>query len=120
MNQQELRKIVRVERRMEFAFEGLRYKDLIRWGIAEKALNRPNYGLLDPEPLRQRVVNQGNWFLPYGPEIDEDGIPSYTQLVNEQLIKQITDRNFDSRQYLMPIPASEIQINKNLEQNPGY
>ena len=41
----ELRKVVRRERRVEFAKEGLRYMDLIRWKLAEKALTRPVIGL---------------------------------------------------------------------------
>ena len=28
------------ERRVEFAFEGLRWHDLVRWGIAEKVMNK--------------------------------------------------------------------------------
>ena len=36
-DQTELRKTVRIERRMELANEGLRYMDLIRWKLASKA-----------------------------------------------------------------------------------
>ena len=38
-DQGELREAVRNERRYEFGFEGLRYFDLKRWGIAEEVLN---------------------------------------------------------------------------------
>lgn len=41
-SQTELRKLLRIERRMEFPLEGLRYMDIIRWKLAEKVLNRPN------------------------------------------------------------------------------
>jgi len=34
------RKAVRFEERIEFAVEGLRFFDLVRWGIADKVLNR--------------------------------------------------------------------------------
>ena len=44
-DQTALRKIIRRERRVELAFEGLRYYDLIRWRIAKKALNMPNCGI---------------------------------------------------------------------------
>lgn len=41
----ELRPIVRRERRIELAFENTRYWDLIRWRTAEDVLNRPIYGM---------------------------------------------------------------------------
>jgi starch-binding outer membrane protein, SusD/RagB family len=121
MNQEDLRKLVRIERRMEFAYEGLRYMDLIRWRIAEKVLTRDIYGMLDPAELREKVVNPGLWFFPATPEIDEDGNPDFSALYEAGFIKRLAVRNFDaSKQYLWPIPTSEILINDNLDQNPGY
>ena len=120
-DQSGLRTIVRTERRMEFAFEGRRYADIIRWRIADKVLNRPVYGMLDPEKLRQEIVAKGLWFFPDTPPIDEDGIPDFSQMYNNGLIKKIVDRSFDkSRQYLWPIPSTDIQINDKLKQNPNY
>ncbi len=118
--QNELRKIVRIERRMEFAWEGLRYMDLIRWNLAEKALTTTIYGMLDPADLREKVVNPGLWFWPEVPPVDEDGIPDFTSMDNAGLIKTLAIRKFDARQYLWPIPTKEILINENLSQNPGY
>src|SRR5699024_8221756 len=66
-DQSRLRKILRMERRMEFAFEGKRYADIIRWQIADKVLNRPIYGMLDPGELRQKIVDKGLWFFPDTP-----------------------------------------------------
>lgn len=64
-DQQKLRSILRAERRMEFAKEGLRYMDLVRWKIAGKALTRPNYGMLYPVSLlKEKVVDKGLWFWP--------------------------------------------------------
>lgn len=120
-NQVALRRILRIERRMEFAFEGLRYPDLIRWKLAEKALNRPIYGTLDVAELREKVVKKGLWFFGETPTIDEDGLPDLSSLFAKGIIKQLVPRRFDTaRQYLWPIPASEIIINPNLKQNPGY
>lgn len=120
-NQASLRRILRIERRMEFAFEGLRYSDLIRWRLAEKALNRPIYGMLDVPELRERVVNKGLWFLGDTPDIDEDGLPDLSSLFEQRLIKQLVPRRFNApTQYLYPIPANEIIINHNIKQNSGY
>ena len=120
MTQSELRKAVRIERRMEFAFEGVRYADLIRWKLAEKALNKVNYGLLDPADLRTKVVKPGLWFFPSTPPIDDDGVADFTPMFTAGLIKQIAIRKFDAtRQYLWPIPTTEI-LTSGLKQNPNY
>jgi hypothetical protein len=120
-SQSELRTILRTERRMEFANEGLRYMDIIRWEIADKVLNMDDYGLLDPNELRAKLVNTGKWFFPMIPEIDENGTPDLTPMYNAGYCKILINRSFDpSKQYLWPIPAKEILINPNLLQNPGY
>ncbi len=120
-DQTELRKILRAERRMEFAFEGTRYMDIIRWRIAENVLNKDTYGMLDVDDLREKVVNPGLWFFPSTPDIDEDGAADFTPMYNAGLIKRLAQRDFDAtKQYLWPIPTKEILINSNLEQNPGY
>lgn len=40
LSQDEMRKAIRLERKLEFAFEGLRYFDIRRWGIAEEEFNK--------------------------------------------------------------------------------
>ena len=118
-DQAELRRIVRIERRMELAKEGTRYMDIIRWRIAENVLNKSVYGLVDD--AKEKLVDQDLWFFPSVPEIDEDGAPDFTPMYNAGLIKLLAVREFDAnRQYLWPIPSKEILINENLEQNPGY
>lgn len=120
-NHNELRSIIRFERRMEFALEGLRYMDIIRWRIAEKALNLPAYGMLDPKDLIAKVVNKGLWFFPGTPTIDENAIPDFSIIYQDGLIKLLATRKFnETRQYLWPIPTKEILINNNLTQNPNY
>jgi hypothetical protein len=94
-----LRKIIRRERRVEFAFEGLRYYDILRWGIAAEELNRQFTGLKltnDPENYQDYPVDSEGYFL-------------------------FQRRNFiEGTNELWPIPQYELDINKNLTQNPGY
>ena len=120
-SQQKLRTILRTERRVEFAKEGLRYMDLVRWKIAGKALTRPNYGMLYPvNLLQEKVVNKGLWFWPGIPQVDEDGIPDFSAMEKAGLIAPMSQRMWNDRQYLWPIPTKEVLINENLKQNPGY
>lgn len=96
-NQDELRLIVRNERRVEFANEGLRYMDLIRWRLAEKALVGNIYGLLDVNvkasgaatgPLVDEVTSKGLWFWGLKPEIDDEtGLPDFTNLHDAACVK---------------------------------
>lgn len=65
------RELIRNERRVELAFEGLRYNDMIRWGIAQQViptLSHNNAGAkrvfksyLFPVPLGQMDIMQGVW-----------------------------------------------------------
>jgi len=119
-SQAALRTVLRTERRMEFALEGLRYMDIIRWKLAEKVLNKPNYGLLDPADLVAKVVNTGKWFLPTAPAIDQDGSADFTPFFTQGLIKVVALRKFDpKKQYIWPIPSTEV-LTSGLTQNPNY
>ncbi len=116
-----MRQIVRLERRVEFANEGLRYMDLVRWKLAAKALNTKNYGILYPATLlRQVVTSKGLWFWPSTPKIDDDGIADFSAMENADQIAVLSQRVWDDRQYLWPIPTEEITTNNNIKQNPGY
>jgi hypothetical protein len=65
------RDIIRNERRVELAYEGLRYNDLIRWGIADQVIPTIVYtakgdkrkfdGYLWPIPQSQMDIMQGVW-----------------------------------------------------------
>lgn len=119
--QSKLRSIVRIERRVEFANEGLRYMDLVRWKLASKALTRPNYGMLYPVSLlREKVVDKGLWFWPSVPDMDEDGIADFSKMEKAGLVAPLSPRLWNDRQYLWSIPTKEILINENIKQNPGY
>ncbi|MDE6449161.1 MAG: RagB/SusD family nutrient uptake outer membrane protein [Muribaculaceae bacterium] len=117
----ELRRIVRAERRMELVYEGHRRLDLIRWRLAEKALNRPDYGLLDKDALVQNVVKANQWFWSDTPQIDEDGLADFTPMYQKGLCKIINQWQFDaSKNYLWPIPSQEVITNPMLGQNDNY
>lgn len=88
----DIKAVVRNERRCELAFEGARYKDIIRWKIAETVLNGNVHGLYTGAP-----VGTENGFV------------------------VLEKRNFDaSKHYLWPIPQKDRDINKNLTQNPNW
>ena len=117
-DQTELRSVLRRERRVEFVTEGLRYMDLIRWRIAEKALNTKLVGLRNPDDQ-----NRSQWpFTDVAlPEIDDDGVVKHDAILNAGFAQLRATYVFDpNRQYLWPIPANERILNPNLSQNTGY
>lgn len=91
LTQDELREVIRNERRVELAMEGLRIFDIRRWRIAEDVLN--------------------GWA--HGAQFGPSGVDNGYLRVNE--------RTFDpSRHYLWPIPRDERNLNPNLGQNPNW
>lgn len=92
-SQDGLREIIHQEREIELAFEGHRIWDLRRWKEAEVYQNTQIKG----------------WNM-LGKTVE-----SYYTVV------PLDDQRFISpRDYLWPIKESEMQINKNLVQNPGW
>ncbi|HYG37352.1 MAG TPA: RagB/SusD family nutrient uptake outer membrane protein [Cytophagales bacterium] len=86
-----LRNIVRNERRVEFALEGLRIFDIRRWKTAEVVLNGWAHGIKVGDPS----VDNG--------------------------FKRVDFRTFDpAKHYLWPIPQRERDLNQNLSQNPNW
>lgn len=48
-SQEKVRELLRRERRVELAYEGSRYLDIRRWGIASDVMNGPLYGAVNPK-----------------------------------------------------------------------
>lgn len=107
-SQVKLRALIRNERKVELAMEGLRFFDIRRWKIAESVMNGQLYG----RPKR-------DYLSTYIPDFDENGTPVYDAYAAD--LKTFDTRNFNAaRDYLFPIPQKELDINKNLKQNPNY
>ncbi len=91
-SQEEMREAIHKERRVELAFESVRYFDARRWKIAEDDFAGPFHGL----------------------DIDAREESEFYNVVTFE------NRIFDSRHYLWPIPQGEINSNPDLQQNPGW
>lgn len=87
-----MRDIIHHERQIELAFEGQSYWDLKRWKEAINVYNQPVRG----------------W------SIEQKDAESYYKPV------LLFNQRFRSRDYLWPIELNEMQINRNLVQNPGW
>lgn len=97
-SQAKMRDLVRRERRVELAMEGLRWFDICRWKIGEEVMPGQVYGALlgtvDPET-------------------------GALNLTDERIKVEV--RLFDpAKNYLWPIPQSVIDATPAIVQNPGY
>ncbi|MFT3947615.1 MAG: RagB/SusD family nutrient uptake outer membrane protein [Agriterribacter sp.] len=102
LTKEQMRNVIRNERRVELAFEGVRWADIRRWKIAEQVM-------ID-------ALGYDNTKLKTYPG---DGLGTSPNWQYEPII--IDKRSFNTgRDYLWPIPQSEINANPNMVQNPGY
>lgn len=84
---------IKKEKRLELWMEGCRYQDLIRWGDAATVLAKRG---------QER------------PALYKDGRVSWTEQKN-------ASAGFKTGKHeLLPFPATEMNVNKNMKQNPGW
>ena len=96
-----LRELVRRERRVEFAYEGLRRWDILRWGIAKDVMNEP-------------VVRvEGSILTTKNAEGDYDVNITGTT-VEETRVFTV------GKHEVLPVPQGIIDANPDITQNPGY
>ena len=85
---------IRTEKRLELCGEGTRFQDMLRWGIAE-----------------ERMKNQGA----YCPLLHPNGT------VEQKVYNTDASKfGFKSKHNLLPYPGTEIRLNPNITQNPGW
>jgi hypothetical protein len=92
MTKDEMREVIRNERRIELAFEEHRYWDIRRWRIAEELFKQPLEGL--------SIVRS-------------NGLLTFSRI-------PVASYSFETKRYLYPIPYSEVIKNRNMVQNPEW
>jgi len=108
-SQEQLRQIVRRERAVEFAGEGLRLYDLHRWDLVVSAMNGPIIGAAkDPANV------------PAIPVFNSNDIPDYSNSLSSRIATRGQTRSNTAKHILWPIPQGELDKDKNLIQNPGW
>ncbi|MDI3318380.1 RagB/SusD family nutrient uptake outer membrane protein [Pinibacter soli] len=95
MSKDEMRDAIKLERRLELAFEEHRYWDLRRWKDAEVVMNKKLSGLI----------------------ITKDAIAGATTYKKLDVFQPVFDAN---KMYLYPIPFSELMKDRELIQNYGW
>ena len=98
-----MREEIRRERTVELFLEGFRIDDLKRWKTAETEMPQDQLG----------VKMTATWF--------ESNWPAQARPLNgDGCITLYSDRTWAQKNYLYPLPQDQLQLNKNLTQNPGW
>lgn len=99
----DMREEIRRERTVELFLEGHRIDDLKRWATAAVEMPQDQEG----------VLYAGTWF--------EANWTNPGRTVNgEGVLVMYTDRTWSDKNYLYPLPSDQLQLNPQLEQNPGW
>lgn len=112
---------IRRERRIELAFEGFRWDDIVRW----------NAGILIENPktmlgitVNEDVINKYTYHYGGTNPFSDRSFYEFTDWDGKQkkLLKvySITSRKWDDKLYLDPLPIDQLELNTKLEQNPGW
>ena len=101
-NSLDMREEIRRERNIEFYFEGMRRDDLGRWKTAETELPNDVQGI--------------TWT---GTEFQTRWAGAAAQVANG-ILRLETGRKWADKNYLLPLPSQQIQLNPSLVQNAGW
>lgn len=124
---------IRRERGIEMCYEGLRYEDLLRWkkgnllemewkGIYVPSLDTPmdldGNGTPDVSFVNTVPSTKISGVVYY---IIDGNASTLTETNKGHLIWQVNEaRIFDEKKYFHPISTTDIVLNPNLSQNPGW
>ena len=98
-----MREEIRRERAVELFLEGFRIDDLKRWATASQEMPQDQLG----------VKVSGTWF-------ESNWSAQARPLNNDGCIVLYKGRNWEDKHYLYPLPSDQLQLNTQLEQNPGW
>ena len=101
----DMRTEIRRERNVELQGEGFRMDDLKRWYIAVAELDQPVLG------VRYTGTQYATKYPTLNKPLTADG---------DIIADPASQRKFAEKNYLLPIPLDQIQLNPNLAQNPGW
>ncbi|MGN7720475.1 RagB/SusD family nutrient uptake outer membrane protein [Chitinophaga sp. 22620] len=93
MTLEQMRQVIRNERRIELAFEEHRFWDIRRWKIAQQVYGKPLHGM--------SIIKEGPDF-------------------NYNVVEVFKPVFVAPKMYFYPIPYDEVVKNDNMRQNPGW
>lgn len=102
-NNLSMREEIRRERTVELVLEGFRIDDLKRWATAPDEMPQDMLG----------VQATDTWF-------ETNWTDHKRSLSSDGCLILYSDRTWNDKLYLYPLPSDQLQLNPQLEQNPGW
>jgi len=118
-NQWKMRQLVRRERKVELAMEGLHFADMKRWKTGDLENAAPSYGTPNKDYKFEGMAATDIPNFKISDRNDLNDIGSYDAYKDKLLVRD-PERRWEEHFYLWPLPQSELNKNPNLKQNPGY
>ena len=124
---------IRRERGIELCYEGFRYDDLLRWKKGE-LMEMQWKGIYVPGlDMPMDLDGNGTPDVSFVQTVPETKVPGVIYYIIDGTASQLSEgtkghliwrddeeREFSEKKYLHPISNSDILLNPNLEQNPGW
>ncbi|MDN5204350.1 RagB/SusD family nutrient uptake outer membrane protein [Fulvivirgaceae bacterium BMA10] len=114
---------IRRERAVELVNEGFRYDDLRRWKTAETEMSEALKGI---QFANSPISTPGGYDVF---SVQTNQIETVLAHINKafpldvngfSIMEEASNRNFEQKHYLWPLPLRQIALNPALEQNPGW
>lgn len=118
-NQDLMRQIVRRERKVELAMEGLALCDFRRWGLGDILNSCPIYGQPVAEIRYEGLTKDDMPTFTKTTRHDLNDIPDYTEVADKYTARDLK-RFWEPRFQWWPIPRADLDRNPNLTNPEGY
>lgn len=128
-NQEKMRQLVRRERKVELALEGLHFVDMRRWKIGDIENDSPSYGYPIALTRDSKGYIASGGYADATPDMvpnfkksarhDLNDIANYDAYKSKLKVRD-ANRKWEDRFNLFPIPKLERDRDPNLAQNDGY
>lgn len=118
-NQDRMRQIVRRERKVELAMEGLALCDFRRWQIGDILNAAPIYGQPVPEIGYEGLTKEDMPTFTRDARYDLNDVPDYSAVADKYTARDLK-RHWEPRFQWWPIPRADLDRNPNLTNPEGY
>ncbi|MDR2472131.1 MAG: RagB/SusD family nutrient uptake outer membrane protein [Tannerella sp.] len=118
-NQQKMRQLVRRERKVELALEGLHLIDMRRWGIGDLENGAPSYGLPTDDVRYEGMSDNDIPNFKKSDRHDLNDIASYDAYKHKLKLRD-ENRTWNKKYELWPVPQLAKDRSPKLGQNEGY
>ncbi|NLR77160.1 RagB/SusD family nutrient uptake outer membrane protein [Chitinophaga eiseniae] len=124
-NALDVKEEIRRERTVELYREGKRFDDLKRWGILEASLNPSRLGRVVGDasyatPFKDAGGNPTSAYKASTYVFGEEAVATPAGMLKCIVVASSRNNSVAKKHYLYPVPTSQMILNKNLLQNPGY